>query len=182
LIMGLSISTFFIAVTSWLLVLGNIADAQRATSWLTGSLSAARWSLTLPLLLLLLVSCPALPVVSRHLAVIRLGPQVAQCLGVNVARWTVLLLVLAIAWVSLSTAAAGPISFIAFAAPLFARRITGPGPASLWQNGLLGGALLLAADLLSRVALNGTVPVGVITGALGGALLLVLVLRNNLEG
>ncbi len=182
LVLGLAISGLLLALTSWFLVLGEVTDAQRATGWLTGSLSSASWSLTGPLLLVLAITAPLLPLVSRSLRVLRLGPMVASGLGVRVNLASGLLLALAVLWSSIAAAAAGPISFVAFAAPLCARAILGHSQLGLVAAGLVGAVFLLSADLIARVILPKELPVGIITAATGGLLLLYLALRTkNLE-
>ncbi|WP_146167980.1 iron chelate uptake ABC transporter family permease subunit, partial [Micromonospora sp. MH33] len=67
---------------------------------------------------------------------------------------------------------AGPVSFLALTAPHLARRLTrAPGP-NLLPSAIVGAALLLAADQLAQHAVAGRqLPVGVVTGVLGGGYL-----------
>jgi iron complex transport system permease protein len=80
--------------------------------------------------------------------------------------------VLALAAVGLAagaTAAAGPVSFVALAAPHLATRLTrSPGPGVL-PAAAMGAALVAGSDWLAqRVLPANDVPVGVVTAALGG--------------
>ncbi|MFI5428856.1 iron chelate uptake ABC transporter family permease subunit [Aeromicrobium sp. UC242_57] len=70
---------------------------------------------------------------------------------------------------ALVTAAAGPISFIALAAPQIARRITGAPGIGLIPAGVVGALLLAGADVIS---IGIQLPVGIITVSIGGSYLL----------
>ena len=82
-----------------------------------------------------------------------------------------------------STAAAGPVAFIALGAPQIARRLAGTAGIPLVLSGLTGAVLLLLADLAARLVFSPTeLPVGVITGAVGAPYLLLLLARANRAG
>lgn len=74
--------------------------------------------------------------------------------------------------VSLAASAAGPVAFVALTAPQLARRLTeSPGP-NLLPSMCMGAVLLAAADLTAQRAFPGhELPVGVVTGVLGGGCL-----------
>ena len=77
---------------------------------------------------------------------------------------------------AIATAAAGPIAFIALAGPQLARRLTRTASAPLVCAALMGATLLLVADWLSqRLAATAQLPVGLVTGVLGGGYLLWLI-------
>lgn len=98
-----------------------------------------------------------------------------------------LLVVLGVAAIALVTAAAGPIAFIALAAPQIARRLTGHGASvDLAGSAAVGALLLLAADITAQHALPKIVlPTGAVTVCIGGAYLVWLLAREsrrNVEG
>lgn len=94
-------------------------------------------------------------------------------------RATLMLMVVGVALTAVCTAAAGPISFIALAAPQIARRLTGSGRVSLVSSGLVGAALLLLSDLVAQHALPGIqMPVGIVTVTVGGGYLVWLLFRE----
>uniref|UniRef100_UPI002742211F iron chelate uptake ABC transporter family permease subunit n=1 Tax=Actinoplanes sp. RD1 TaxID=3064538 RepID=UPI002742211F len=93
-------------------------------------------------------------------------------LGVRVEVTRRGLLLVAVALTAVATAAAGPVPFVALAAPQIARRLTRSPDASLVVAGLTGAALLAGADLAAqRLFAPAALPVGVLTGALGGGYL-----------
>jgi iron complex transport system permease protein len=82
--------------------------------------------------------------------------------------------------VALAVIVAGPIGFVALAAPHIARLVTGRAGPHLATSGLVGAALLVVADIISmRVIAPTSLPTGVVTGILGGAYLLWLLQRRR---
>ena len=73
-----------------------------------------------------------------------------------------------------ATAAAGPVAFVAFVAAPVARRLLSDGSLALAESALVGVVLVVGADLLAQHLLPGdlSVPVGVVTGAIGGPYLI----------
>jgi iron complex transport system permease protein len=84
---------------------------------------------------------------------------------------------------AVATACAGPIGFIALSAPQIARRLTKvPGP-NVIPSALTGAALLIGSDLAAQRVLPATqLPVGVMTGAIGGIYLAWLLSREWRKG
>lgn len=106
-----------------------------------------------------------------------LGEEVAQSLGHDVTRLRAQVVVLTAIGVGACVAIAGAIGFIGLVAPIFARRLTGGHPGrAIAPAALIGAILLLAADLLVRLApLGRTLPIGVVTALLGAPFFLWLV-------
>ena len=106
-----------------------------------------------------------------------LGEEVAQSLGHDVTRLRACVVVLTAIGVGACVAIAGAIGFVGLVAPIFARRLTGGHPGrAIVPAALIGAILLLAADLLVRLApLGRTLPIGVVTALLGAPFFLWLV-------
>jgi iron complex transport system permease protein len=112
---------------------------------------------------------------------LELGDEFAATLGVNPGRARLSLIVVGVACSAIVTAAAGPISFVALAAPQLALRLTrSPGVSLLGAAGM-GAALLAAAHVASLIVeqLFAPVPVGLITVSIGGAYLAWLLAREH---
>jgi iron complex transport system permease protein len=125
---------------------------------------------------------PAVLWLARPLRALQLGDDTAKGLGVAVERSRVGLMVVAVALTAVATAAAGPIAFVAFVAPPIARRLVRT-PLTLVPSALIGALLLLLSDLIARRAFAPIeLPVGVITGVIGGPYLLWLLARANKIG
>jgi iron complex transport system permease protein len=141
---------------------------------MTGSLAQAEWGLVSTLAAALAVLTPLVAVAARPLQLLMLGDEQAVSLGVRpeVARAGVVALGVALACVA--TAAAGPVAFVAFTAAPVARRLLRDGTLALAHSALVGVVLVVGADVIAQHLLPAdlSVPVGVVTGALGGPYLI----------
>ncbi|MGW2423183.1 FecCD family ABC transporter permease [Streptomyces sp. NPDC001709] len=182
-LVGIGVSAIATAVNGYLLTKADLVDAARAVVWMTGSLGGRDWDQVWPLLALCAVLVPLVLANARGLRMMEMGDDVANALGVRVQRVRLLLMVCAVLLTAAATAAAGPVSFVALTAPQLARRLTrSPGP-NLVPSLCMGAALLVAADWASQRAFGADqLPVGVVTGVLGGAYLLWLLVTERRAG
>jgi iron-siderophore transport system permease protein len=178
-LVGVGLSAMLIALIEYLLTRARVDDALAAAVWVTGSLNGRGWEHVRPLAAAVAVLLPLLVLLSGHLRMIEMGDEAATALGVPVERSRLALILIGVATAAVATAAAGPIVFVALAAPQLARRLTravGPG---LVAAGLMGAALLLASDLaVQRLFPSSQLPVGVATGVIGGVYLMWLLARE----
>ncbi len=152
--------------------------------FLLGSTSFIGWSACSVMLAVYGVTLLVASSVSRVLDALTLGEATAHSLGLPlVAVRVVLIAVLAMA-TGAAVAQTGLVAFVGLAAPHLVRstvRTTYSGV--LLLSSLMGGALLLAADLLARGLLAPQeLPVGVLTAVLGGGYLLWLMYRGHGAG
>ncbi|MEV6107179.1 iron chelate uptake ABC transporter family permease subunit [Streptomyces sp. NPDC051940] len=182
-LVGIGASAVLTAVNGYLFTKADIVDAARALVWLTGSLNGADWSQVWPLLALCAVLMPLAFGHARPLRMLEMGDDSAYGLGVAVERTRLVLMGIAVLLTAAATAAAGPVSFVALTAPQLARRLTrSPGP-NLLPALTMGAALLVAADWIAQRAFGDRqLPVGVVTGVLGGVYLLWLLLTERRAG
>lgn len=171
------------AVTS--LVLLTKPDIWRAMqTFILGSTGFLGWSSTALLACVFVVCLVPAIALSRGLDALTLGEDTAQSLGLSlpVLRLTLL------GVVSLGTAAAvgqaGVVGFVGLMAPHLVRETLAVNHRQLLIAApLCGGALLQAADLLSRwVVRPAELPVGAVTACVGGAYLMLLLWRRNRDG
>ncbi|MCX3064299.1 FecCD family ABC transporter permease [Streptomyces beihaiensis] len=182
-LVGIGVAAFVTAVNGYLLTKADFVDAARATVWMTGSLGGRGWDQVWPLLLLFAVVVPVVGACARPLRMLEMGDDAAGGLGVRVERVRMLLLVSSVGLTAAATAAAGPVAFVALTAPQIARRLTkSPGP-NLLAATCMGATLLLAADLASQRAFGADqLPVGAVTGVVGGLYLLWLLVTERKAG
>ncbi|MFJ9539296.1 FecCD family ABC transporter permease [Streptomyces sp. NPDC101225] len=182
-LVGIGVSAIVTAVNGYLLTVSDLVDAARAVVWMTGSLSGRDWDQVWPLLALCAVLVPLVLARARELRLMEMGDDVSNALGVRVERVRALLMVAAVLLTATATAAAGPVGFVALTAPQLARRLTrSPGP-NLLSSLCMGAALLVTADWVSqRIFGADQLPVGVVTGVLGGAYLLWLLVAERRAG
>lgn len=157
-------------------------QAYLAAAWLNGSLAGKTWTdvaligaagaLLLPLGLAL----------CARLRLLEMGDDLAQALGATPSRSRLAATLVAVLAAAAAVTVAGPVAFVALAAPQIARRcVPASGPQPLLAA-LTGAVLLAGADLLTRLAGPNGLPVGVLTAGIGGvylAFLLVLEWRKT---
>ncbi|MFF9313557.1 FecCD family ABC transporter permease [Streptomyces sp. NPDC014748] len=182
-LVGIGVNAVVTAVNGYLITKADFVDAARAVVWMSGSLNGRDWTQVWPLLVLGAVLLPLVLANARGLRMLEMGDDTAYALGVRVERVRLLLMGSAVLLTAAATAAAGPVSFVALTAPQLARRLTrSPGP-NLVPSLCMGAALLVVADWASqRVFGADQLPVGVVTGALGGVYLLWLLVTERRKG
>ena len=171
-LVGIAISSMLVSVNRWLLVRVDDDEGLGALKAITGTLGAARWPVVAPTCLAIGVTVTLILLTSRHLQVLALGEQVATILGSPTRRASAVLILLGTVLVAVVTMAAGPIGFVALVAPHLARLLTGSPQSPLLVSGLTGSLLMVGADLLSQLVLE-SMPVSVVTNAVGGLYLMV---------
>lgn len=178
-LVGIGVNFGLIAANIFLVSRAEFADAHVAVTWTTGSLNGRVWSQVLLLVLTLVLLVPVLAAYSRPLSAMELGEDGAVGLGVHLSRSRIVLLFTGVALTAMAIVAGGPIPFVALAAPQLARRLTGGSGPGLAGAALMGAVLLLVCDLLAQRLLDPTqLPVGVMTGSLGGVYLIWLLLTE----
>ena len=171
-LVGIAISSMLVSVNRWLLVRVDDDEGLGALKAITGTLGAARWPVVAPTCLAIALALALMLPVARHLRVVALGEQMATVLGSPTRRVSAVLILLGTVLVAVVTMAAGPIGFVALVAPHLARLLTGSPQSPLLVSGLTGSLLMVGADLLSQLVLE-SMPVSVVTNAVGGLYLMV---------
>lgn len=179
-LIGIGIGAILHAFNGLLLVKGNIDNAIMANLWLAGSLNARTWQHVYPTFIGLLILVPLIIFYAKSLTLMEMGDDMAQQLGVYVGRVRWVMIFSAVLLASLATASAGPIAFVALAAPQLVIRLSHSGKLPIVGSALMGALLLLSADVLSQsLPINITMPVGLMTGVIGGLYLLWLLTRKQ---
>lgn len=165
-IVGIGISAGLGSLTSWILISVSVEKAMMAATWGAGSIASLGLDQLLPATaVFLLVMVAALPL-NCTLPVLEMGDDAATALGIRPGRTRFTAMVLGVALMALITAAAGPISFIALAAPQIAQRLTRKNtPMGTGAVMLTGAALVVVSDTVAQLM---SVPVGVVTVSVGG--------------
>jgi iron complex transport system permease protein len=179
-LVGIGISAMLASFISYLILRANILDAQEAYIWLTGSLNGRDWDDVRIGAVGLVLLAPVLVALGPGLRMSEMGDDAAQALGVAVERTRRLALGFGAALCAVAVLCAGPITFVALAAPQIARRLTGSPTVQVIPAMALGALLLLASDTVAqRLVPTADLPVGVTTLALGGAYLAWLIAREG---
>lgn len=178
-VVGIGVAAMLSAFNAWMIREAELQVAMSAAIWGAGSLNGLGFEQMVPVAVALAVVAPPALLLSRPMRQLEMGDDAARASGVDANRTRLLLMVLGVALTAIVTAAAGPISFIALAAPQIARRLTRSAGVALVPSALMGGLLLLAADWTAQHALGVQLPVGVMTVSIGGLYFIWLLLREG---
>ncbi|GIM88384.1 FecCD family ABC transporter permease [Paractinoplanes toevensis] len=182
-LVGIGAAAMLNSLNSLLIVRAQVYDAQSASVWLVGNVVGGDWSDVRLIGGILGIGLLACVVLWRPLTLSEFSDERSMSLGLPVGRTRVLAIAAGVLLASGAVAVAGPIQFIALTAPQVARRLTGTEGANLTASGLTGALLLLVADLAAREAFQPRqLPVGVLTGIVGGAYLAWLLGREWRKG
>ncbi|UOO82290.1 iron chelate uptake ABC transporter family permease subunit [Uruburuella testudinis] len=179
-ISGLAVNAAALALVQFGLTSVRQESAQQMAAWLSGSLAARSWAqveavwLGLPPLLLALV------LLNTRLGLLALGDAAAAALGVPLRRTAWLALLSATALAALAVVAAGPVAFLALAAPHLVRHLFDTDRPMIAAAALMGAVLLLLSDGVARLLPTASqLPVGVVTAGLGGVYLCILMIFSR---
>jgi iron complex transport system permease protein len=178
---GAALSGLLGAATSVLLLLDQ-RTADEVRFWTIGAV-AGRDLGTLAEVGPVLVAGVLLAIgVSRALAALALGDDVAVGLGHRPGRVRAVALVAVALLVGGATAAAGPLAFVGLVVPFAARALVGPDIRhTLGLCALLGPAVVLLADVVSRVVARPyEMSLGVVTALIGAPVLVAVVRASRL--
>ncbi len=182
LLTGVVVAAGASAAVSSLLALGDDSRLRGMLFWLMGDLSFS--TRAQPLLWLLAAGLVLGVLLGRQLNVLAKGDLKAQGLGVPVRALRIGIFVASSLLTAASVTVAGTIGFIGLVTPHLARLLLGSDhrrliPAAI----LLGGTLLMLADLLARTAFAPRqLPVGALTALVGVPLFLALMRRDGRNG
>ncbi|MER6915120.1 iron chelate uptake ABC transporter family permease subunit [Streptomyces sp. NPDC000594] len=182
-LVGVGVAWICTSVSDFLMARGKQMDAQAALGWLVGNLNGRTWDQINPLIIAVAVLLPVALLLGRLLRTLQLGDDVARSLGTRVQPVRLAVLITGVGLVAFGTAAAGPVAFVALAAPQIAQRLARTAWPPPLAAGLTGALVVLVADLIARTLIDDTeLPVGVVTGVLGAPVLLWLLIRANRAG
>lgn len=162
----------------------DLGTVQTALAWITGSLTGVGWEefriSVLPAVVAIAVALAS----ARQLNVLLLGEQTARSLGMRVERVRFLLSAVAILAASAAISVAGIVGFFGLVVPHIVRTIVGSGYRQLMVGCVFAGpALMTIADVGARLALAPIqIPVGVVTGLIGGPYFLYLMRKRGQLG
>ena len=184
LLAGIAVNALAGSATGLLIYLADDQQLRTLTFWTMGSLSGASWSQVIVGAPFFLGTLLFLPFVSRALNALLLGEAEAGHLGFPVEKIKTLSIFLVALGVGATVSFAGIIGFIGLVVPHLLRLWFGPDHRSLLPcSALLGAILLLSADLLARTIVTpAELPIGIITGILGGPFFLWLLRHQRMIG
>ncbi len=177
---GVIVGLVFSAVQSLMMVsAGNSVGS--ALTWLYGSFTSIVWSKTWLILIPAITVAAAVVLWAKEFNLILLGQDEARQMGLNARLFSRVMLVIASILTSICVAFVGIIGFVGLVIPHLSRMLLGGDHRLVFPASIaFGGALMITADLLSRVLLTGfELPVGAITTMIGVPVFAYLLLKRG---
>ncbi len=177
---GIAVS--FILTSSVLLIfsMSKSEDVHKAIMWLMGDLSIGRYNMLPQMGLLSIAVIIVSSIFHKHLDIISFGESFSKNSGISVNNirnifWLASLLS------AISVSLSGVIGFVGLIMPHIIRSTFGPDHLKLIPLAAMGGGLfLLISDTIGRsIAPPFEIPVGIITGFLGGIFFLIYMIKQK---
>lgn len=174
---GMAVGYALNSVTSFLIFASDTPEAARSVLfWLMGSLAAISWSTAVLTIIIAAVICVGLSFIGPVLDALAEGDDASLALGIEPIRTRFILLIIVALAIGVAVAGAGTIGFVGLVVPHLARGLVGHSHRFLLPaSALLGAAFLTLADIAARTLFAPReMALGVVTGVIGGPLLLIL--------
>jgi iron complex transport system permease protein len=179
---GVIVSTVFGSLQTGLFFFAeDLGVVQTAIAWTTGSLTGVDWEQVRMALPWTLLAVPLILAGARQLNVLLLGERTARSLGMSVEKVRFGLSGLAVLAAGTAISVAGIVGFVGLIVPHMVRQLVGSDYKRLVVGCLFAGpALVTVADLGARLLLAPSqLPVGILTGLVGGPYFLYLMRRED---
>jgi iron complex transport system permease protein len=180
-LIGTAISYIFGSLNTILILYADEETMATAYLWRIGSFDNMMWSELMIPFAVTVVGCALALIISGKLNVMMLGDNEAKSMGLDAENFRTVLLVLISVMVAAVISYTGILGFVGLVAPHMVRMLVGSDnkyvlPASM----AFGAALLLAADILARIAVHPSeIPSGIILMFIGGPMFLYLIVRKK---
>ncbi|MDO5706683.1 MAG: iron ABC transporter permease, partial [Paracoccus sp. (in: a-proteobacteria)] len=178
---GLAVSFVIAAASNVVIMLADPRTISSVVFWMLGGFGFAQWdNLAFPL-----VSLAACSVIfalhAQQLNALAIGDETAATLGVSVRAVRLRLLIVSAFLTGVLVAFSGMIGFVGLMMPHIARLlIGGDNRRVLPASALLGAIFLVLADTAARrLTAPNDMPIGVVTGLIGGLFFIVLLTRQR---
>ncbi|NRB39432.1 MAG: iron ABC transporter permease [Pseudomonadales bacterium] len=177
---GVALSFVLMSVANLALFMGDNRASHQVVFWMLGGLGLSRWSHLMLPLIICLAGFVFLRLQARTINAMLIGDETALSLGINVSRLRLQLFVISALITSILVANTGAIGFVGLMIPHIARFFVGGDLRRLLPISAVFGALfLLWIDVLSRTLLAPMeLPIGIITGFIGGLFFIGLLMRG----
>lgn len=181
LLAGIALGALAGAVSGVLVYLADDRQLRDLTFWGMGSLSGATWAKLTVAAPVMLAGLLVAPFLARGLNGLALGEAAAMHMGLPVETTKRVAILSVAAATGAAVAVSGGIGFVGIVVPHLLRLFSGPDHGRLLPNAaLLGGALLVVADMVSRTVIApAELPIGIVTAVLGGPVFLWILLRRR---
>ncbi|KQO10741.1 FecCD family ABC transporter permease [Paenibacillus sp. Leaf72] len=179
---GMVINALCTAFANFIIYIANNAvGIKTVTFWTMGSLASAKWD-KLPLISLVVVGAALFFLFqSRILNTMLLGDDTAVTLGVDLAVFRKIYLLLAALITGVIVASCGMIGFVGLIIPHMVRGLVGSDHRRLMPASILVGAIFLIwTDVIARTIIPSVeLPIGIITAMIGAPLFMYMLVKKG---
>ena len=177
---GGAVSFIVMAAANVLIFMGDPRASHTVVFWMLGGLGLAQWSQLAYPLVILLGGGAWLIGRSAALNAMTVGDETASTLGIPVARFRLAVFVVGALITGVMVAFSGIIGFVGLMVPHIVRMLVGGDYARvLPASALLGAIFLLWADIAARTVMAPEdMPIGIVTGLVGGVFFVWLLKRR----
>ncbi|SOH94855.1 iron complex transport system permease protein [Monaibacterium marinum] len=177
---GVAVSFIVMSCANVLIFLGDPRAAHTVVFWMLGGLGLAQWDqLIYPAVILL--GCAAWFMMNAgRLNAMTIGDETASTLGIPVARFRLAVFIVGALLTGVMVAFSGIIGFVGLMIPHIVRMMVGGDYARvLPASALVGAIFLIWADIAARTLMAPEdIPIGIVTGLIGGAFFIWLLRRK----
>ncbi|HEU4989712.1 MAG TPA: iron ABC transporter permease [Gemmatimonadaceae bacterium] len=176
---GVIVGAFANAAIMLLLANADPSTMRGALWWMMGSVGGATWTQIAWLALYVVAGGGLLVAWAREIDILALGEDAAAGLGLDADRASRRVYLVASLVAAATVAAAGLVGFVGLVVPHIARRLgAGAHRGVILGSALVGAGLVVAADLVARIALPpAELPLGAVTAVIGVPFFLVQLRR-----
>ncbi|MCW2775330.1 MAG: iron transporter permease [Nocardioides sp.] len=178
---GAAVSALLLALTQ-AMVLRDIDTLDAYRFWAVGSVAGRGTDVFWQVLPFIAVGLALAAMSASTLNLLQLGDDVAASLGLSPMRHKMIGVLGVMMLTGAATAACGPVGFVGLVVPHVARFLAGVD--YRWvipYSGLIGGLLVVLADIIGRVVVRpAELQVGIVMALIGGPVFIVLVRRNRM--
>lgn len=178
---GVAVSFIIMSCANILIFLGDPKATHTVVFWMLGGLGLAQWNQLIYPLIVLLICGLWLFSQARVLNAMTVGDETASTLGINVTKFRFIIFVVCSLITGVMVAFSGIIGFVGLMVPHIVRMFVGGDYFRVLPlSALLGAIFLLWADIAARKIMPPEdMPIGIVTGLVGGIFFVWLLRRNN---
>ncbi|MDP5086260.1 MAG: iron ABC transporter permease [Yoonia sp.] len=178
---GVAVSFIVMSAANVLIFLGDPRAVHTVVFWMLGGLGLAQWSQLIYPLTILIICGAYLAANARSLNAMTMGDETASTLGIPVARFRLSIFVIGALITGVMVAFSGIIGFVGLMIPHIVRLIVGGDYARVLPISAICGAIFLVwADILARTVMApDDIPIGIVTGLIGGVFFVWLLRKNT---
>ncbi|MBK8808195.1 MAG: iron ABC transporter permease [Bacteroidales bacterium] len=181
LLIGVMISFIASSAMMFLLSVSTVEDVHSIVFWIMGSLEESNTMLIYALLIGAFAGLLLVSLFVRELNAIRIGEDQARHLGINTGVVIRILFVILSLLTGICVSVVGIIGFVGLIIPHVVRLFVGTDFRILLPCSFLGGGIfLIVCDIIARTIISpNELPIGVITGILGGIFFIIILHRSK---